>query len=71
MQTTKATGFAPASTVADHTNAMGRLLLMTLLLLTFVGGSRAQETLTVCDGTTINNHIPVNGLTPTTRASCS
>ncbi len=47
----------------------GRLLLITLLLFTFLGGARAQETtLTVCDGsvsgttTTTNSCVPIYGL---------
>ena len=47
----------------------GRLLLITLLLCTFLGGAKAQETtLTVCDGsafgttTTTNSCVPIYGL---------
>ncbi len=41
----------------------GRLLLITMLLFTFLGGAKAQETtLTVCDGTKTNINVPFYGL---------
>ena len=42
--------------------AAGRLLLMTMLLFTFLGGAGAQETLTVYDGTNTSNYVPFYGL---------
>ena len=36
-------------------------LFLTMLLFAFVGTMRADE-LTVCDGTTTNNYIPVYGM---------
>ncbi len=41
---------------------MGRLLLITLFLFAFLGGARAEETLTVYDGTDTNSRIPFYGL---------
>ena len=72
MQRNDASGFAPSRTTTSqqttgttntlkHT-AMGRLLLITLLLFAFLGGTRAQETLTVYDGTDTNSRIPFYGL---------
>ncbi len=72
MQRNDASGFAPSRTTTSqqttgttntlkHT-AMGRLLLMALLLFAFLGGTRAQETLTVYDGTDTHSEIPFWGL---------
>lgn len=45
MKQTNASGFKPSVTVTSHRTAMGRLLLMTLLLFAIVGGTRAQQAL--------------------------
>jgi len=50
-----------ARTTQSRRTAMGRLLLMTLLLFTFVWGARAEETLTVYDGTATSTYVPVYG----------
>ena len=43
MKRSNTTGFAPSRTSAGHRTAMGRLLLMTLLLFAFLGGAKAQD----------------------------
>ena len=43
MKRSNTTGFAPSRTSAGHRTAMGRLLLMTLLLFAFLGGAKAQN----------------------------
>ena len=45
MKQTNASGFKPSVTVTSHRTAMGRLLLMTLLLFAFMGGAKAQQAL--------------------------
>ena len=47
-----------------------RLMLVMLLLLTFVGGAKADE-VTVCNGTTSNNYIPVYGVYADTQGCTS
>ena len=49
-------------TAGSRRSVTGRLLFLSLLLFTFLGGARAQETLTVCDGTTSNPYVPFYGL---------
>ena len=46
-------------------------ILMLLAALVVPWASRAQETLTVCDGTGTNTHFPVNGLYTDTYAACN
>lgn len=46
-------------------------MMMLLAALLVPWASRAQETLTVCDGTGTNTHFPVNGLYTDTREACN
>ena len=45
MKQNYATGFSPSRMAKAHRTAMGRLLLMTMLLFTFMGGAIAQQAL--------------------------
>ena len=45
-----------------HKTLLARASMMLLAMLCFLGGARAQETLTVCDGTATNSCVPIYGL---------
>ena len=45
-----------------HKTLLARASMMLLAMLCFLGGARAQETLTVCDGTATNSYVPIYGL---------
>ena len=54
-----------------HKTLLARASMMLLAMLCFLGGARAQETLTVCDGTDASSNIPFYGLYADTQGAAS